>query len=367
VIELNAVETGARLSCRAVERIICEIWGRHFGRDVSPYDDFFDLGGDSLTVMDVVAEARARGLHVRSSVALKNSTPATLAESLTMGAAEPSPPVELPALYGNARHSAQVRASTWTTAESHSAPIVAAGGCEPLYVVHSDSHVEAERDAVADWGNGRPIRGFSLRGVRALIPPVATIGEIAGQLLAALRAEQPAGPYRLAGFGPGAVLAFEMARQLRDRGAHVALLALIRPPATNPDAAPAPGCDHLLRQRLAMLARRFGLTGAENLDEIHAGVREDGWYDDGVRPSDLPWLQLAWAQLTLAVRAYDPADYDDRAMVFEDTIDARASGRSWMRAVKDAWIYRLDHGLESPTAVISDPRLAQAMRKALEA
>jgi hypothetical protein len=116
-----------------------------------------------------------------------------------------------------------------------------------------------------------------------------------------------------------------------------------------------------------MLAGRFGLTGEENVAEIHARVREDGWYDDGVRPSDLPWLQLAWAQITLAVQAYDPADYEGRAMVFEDAVDSRTSERRWLRAVKDAWIYRLDHGIESPTALINDAHVAQAMRKALEA
>jgi thioesterase domain-containing protein/aryl carrier-like protein len=368
VIELNAVDTGARLSCLAVERIVCEIWSRYFGRDVSPYDDFFDLGGDSLTMIDVVAQARARGLHVRSSVALKHSTPARLAESLTIGAAEPSPPVELPVLYENARHTALLRRSDWTAAESHSVPIVAAGVGEPLYVVHSDSHVEAEREAVLGWGCARPVNGFPLRGVRDLIPPVGTVSGIAGRLLDALRAEQAEGPYRLAGFGPGAVLAFEMARQLRDRGAQVALLALIRPPAVRTDqVGSTPGCDDLLRQRLAMVARRFGLTGKETVEEVHARIREDGWYDDGVHPWDLPWLQLAWADFTLAVRSYDPAEYDGPAMVFEDTVDSHDAQRPWLRAAKDAWIYRLDHGLESPTALIRDAQVAQAMRKALEA
>jgi medium-chain acyl-[acyl-carrier-protein] hydrolase len=74
---------GARLSCRAVERLVCEIWSDYFGRPVAPFDDFFELGGDSLAMIDVVAEARGRGLAVRSSVALRNPTPARLAESLT--------------------------------------------------------------------------------------------------------------------------------------------------------------------------------------------------------------------------------------------------------------------------------------------
>ena len=157
-------------------------------------------------MIDVVAEARERGLPVRSSVALRNTSPARLAESLTVGRAEPLP-VALPMLYASARQTALARAADWTAAQSRPVPIVPAGDGEPLYVVHSDSHVEAEREAVSLWGTERPVSGFPLRGVSGLIPPVGTVGEIASQLVAALRAEQAQGPYRLAGFGQGAVLA----------------------------------------------------------------------------------------------------------------------------------------------------------------
>jgi thioesterase domain-containing protein len=365
--ELHTVGTGAaQLSCHAVERLICEIWSDYFGRDVSPHDDFYDLGGDSLAMIDIVAVARERGLPVRSSVALRNPSPARLAERLTIGAAEP-PPVELPALYVCARDTAHVRASAWTTAETVPVRIAGTGGAEPLYVVHSDSHVETERDAIAAWGSARPVKGFPFPGARGLIPPGGTVPEIADELLTALRQEQAAGPYRLAGFGHGAVLAFELARRLRDRGDEVALLALINPPAVEPATEPAPGRDRLLRQRLAMLARRFGLSGEESVEEIHARVREDGWYDDGVSPWDLPWLQLAWADITLAVRAYELVDYDGPAVLFHDAVDSPATERAWRRAIKDLEIHRLDYGVELPRAVIRNPRLAQVMRKALEA
>ena len=89
--ELDSV----RLSCHAVQHLICEIWSGYFGREVSPYDDFFDLGGDSLAMIDVVVAARGYGLPLRSSVALRNPSPARLAESLTVGAASV---VEVPAL-----------------------------------------------------------------------------------------------------------------------------------------------------------------------------------------------------------------------------------------------------------------------------
>jgi hypothetical protein len=94
--EMNIAEAGTeRLSCHAVERVIRETWSGYFGRDVLAYEDFYDLGGDSLGMIDIVGRARELGLPVRSSVALRNPSPARLAESLTIGV--DSAPVALPA------------------------------------------------------------------------------------------------------------------------------------------------------------------------------------------------------------------------------------------------------------------------------
>jgi thioesterase domain-containing protein len=58
---------------------------------------------------------------------------------------------------------------------------------------------------------------------------------LAARALAALAQIQPHGPYHLAGFCFGGVLAFELARQLADAGHEIGLLALL-------DATYVPGC-----------------------------------------------------------------------------------------------------------------------------
>jgi thioesterase domain-containing protein len=60
---------------------------------------------------------------------------------------------------------------------------------------------------------------------------------MAARYLAEVQTVQPEGPYLLGGWSLGAVVAFEMARQLEARGERVALLALIDPPP--PQSAPA--------------------------------------------------------------------------------------------------------------------------------
>src|SRR4029077_1881736 len=50
---------------------------------------------------------------------------------------------------------------------------------------------------------------------------------LAGELLEVLRAGQPRGPYRLAGYSFGGVLAYHLAGRLREAGEQVEFLALI--------------------------------------------------------------------------------------------------------------------------------------------
>ena len=211
---------------------------------------------------------------------------------------------------------------------------------------------------------GRPVRGFRLPNRLAEVPSADPVGGIAGRFVTAMR-EQSAGPYRLAGFGQGAVIAYEMAWRLRCDGDDVALLLLVKPPAV---ADPAADRDQLFRQRLAAIAGRFGLSGDESVEQIHAKVREGGWYDGSVKPADLPQLQQVWAELEVAARTYRFPDLDAPALLFHDVMDADGvTERAVRAAAKDLEIHRLDYGLESPHAVIADPLLAQVMRKALAA
>ncbi|MFJ6215513.1 thioesterase domain-containing protein [Streptomyces sp. NPDC092296] len=362
------MDTAIPLTCHAVERLLCELWSAHFGHDVSPYDDFFELGGDSLAIVQIVAAARERGLRVRSSAALRNPTPARLAEQLTL----PRDPASPDAPRGGALDpgsGAQDAGAADGQAEAdvQAVPIAAGDAAEPLFVVHSDSHAQAERDAVATWLDGRAAYGFPLADAHGPLPPTGAVGRLADRLLTDLRRHQPGGAYRLAGFGPGAAVAFDLAGRLRANGAEVALLALVDPPAGAASGEPAATLDGLLSRRLATLSGRLALTGGESIEEIHARLRAGHWYDDTVRPGDLPRLQLAWARLALAVQQYAYAPCAGRAVLVTDGFDPHPAERAWTDAVDRLTVHRLDHGLQSPLAVISDPQVAETMRKALHA
>lgn len=353
----------ARWSCRAVESAVCALWSEQLGRAAGPHDDYYDLGGDSLTLFDFVLAARRRGLSVTGSQALRNLTAARLAESVTLHADACAPAALLAAALSAGR-------AGGAGAPARPVPIAEGGAGGRLYVLHSDSHLRAERDAVASWtgdpaGNeARPADGFAPSGAGGPLPD-GGVAEIAEPYLDALLAQQPAEAYRLAGFGHGALLAFELACRLRAHGRDVAALVLIDPPAVGAAAGPRAQPDELLHARLAELAARFALAGDETLEQIHAAALRDAWYE-GVAARDLPGLLAAWARLECAARFYEPAPYDGPALLVQDAAQARRAGQSWGCALGDLQVHLADYGTEAPDGLLRDARVAQAVRKALE-
>ncbi|WP_437766162.1 amino acid adenylation domain-containing protein [Sorangium sp. So ce281] len=92
-------------------------------------------------------------------------------------------------------------------------------------------------------GPDQPLYGLQPRGLDGALEPHRTVEEIAACNVAALRAVQPHGPYRVAGHSFGAYVAYEMAQQLREAGDSVAMLAIFD----------AEACDH--RSAAAAVAR----------------------------------------------------------------------------------------------------------------
>lgn len=339
-------ERPATLSCHAIERLVCEVWSEFFGREVHPDDDFYTLGGDSVAIVETVHAARQRGLALRSSEALRNPTPARLAEYLTIGSGGPAPSTALETLL----------------TRPASEPIIEQGDGTALYLVHSDSHVRLEQDTARHWESPGPVRGFRLPTVAQ---DATTIADPVDGLIRALRSEQDAGPYRLAGFGIGAVLAFETGRRLRADGDEVDFVALIGPPALDPGQAPRKSAPELFSDRLSTLARRFAVTGEQSPDEVLAAMREAGWYEDVRSADELSAAQWSWARIAVAIAEYEPPATDVPIVLIQDAVHTAAMDRGWPRVLGDAKTLWLDHGTASPRSLIQDPRSLAFMREVL--
>jgi acetoacetyl-CoA synthetase len=72
-----------------------------------------------------------------------------------------------------------------------------------------------------------PVYGLRARGLEPDEEPQASVEEMAQTYVDAIRIMQPEGPYRVAGHSFGALVAFEVARQLTEAGTEVGWLGLI--------------------------------------------------------------------------------------------------------------------------------------------
>jgi pimeloyl-ACP methyl ester carboxylesterase len=195
-----------------LERELAALWARVLGVDaVGVRDTFLDLGGDSLTVFDLLQLLRSDfGLVLPQ------------AELLRCGTVE--------------HCAALIRTGSRPDRGSPLVPLNVKGSGPPLYLVHDmTGEVLSYSYLVRHLGTGRPIYGFQARGFEG-IPPFQTIEEEAAFFADALRAARPRGPCVLGGYSQGGPLAYEMARQLleSESGPEVEAVVIIDAANYNP-------------------------------------------------------------------------------------------------------------------------------------
>ncbi|MBV8857114.1 MAG: amino acid adenylation domain-containing protein, partial [Acidobacteria bacterium] len=169
-------------------------------RPVGVRDNFFDLGGHSLMALRVVARIHGE-----------------FGQELPLGALFEEPTVE--------RMARLLIRRVGYRALSPLVKLQPEGSRTPLFCVHPVGGTAfCYMDLARHLGDEQP-----LYGLQAVEEPGAepSIEETARLYLAAVREVQAEGPYLLAGWSFGGLVAFEMAQQLRRRGEEVALLAVI--------------------------------------------------------------------------------------------------------------------------------------------
>src|SRR5205814_66593 len=80
-------------------------------------------------------------------------------------------------------------------------------------------------------GEEQPFYGLQARGLYGGARPLTTVEAMAEHYLAELRSVQAHGPYQLAGYCFGAIVAFDMAQRLVGDGEEVAFLAVFNGPS----------------------------------------------------------------------------------------------------------------------------------------
>lgn len=359
----------AEAAGREREGILCSIVAELLGTDVEPGDDFFEIGGDSLLVVDYMTEARRHGLEFQARDVYEHPTAAGLAAALDAGQA--SGPGAGAASVPSLAMSAE---DLWRThlpplhpdAPRCLVPLVDGDGREPLFVFHwGNGAVRFTTDVVRGWAAGRPVHGFEAVGYRGPVRPLLTIQDMADRYLTDLLRVQPRGPYHLAGVCQGSVVAVELARRLRDRSEQVRMLAMVKPSTLDPFLNRGWGLDEINRFRIDMLQAKFALSGDDSLEQVYAALRSQDWYEDSVAPADLPRLQLVWSALAFSLHHYVPRQYDGPVVMFEDRDVAEPMTRNWGPVLTDLTTHWFDYGVESALPILHDPRVAVVIRELL--
>jgi acyl-CoA synthetase (AMP-forming)/AMP-acid ligase II len=190
-----------------LERRLAALWADLLRVDrVGVHDDFFDLGGDSITGAALFAQIVEMGLapaDIVASTLLWAPTVGRLAEALEQGGLQP---------------------------EGSIVPIRPEGSDPPLFFVHGH-----DGDALGYGGLARRLRsghrfyGIEARPADQTEPESVTVEGLARQYAGEIRGFQPEGPYLVGGRCMGGGIALEIARVLTGAGAEVALLALLDP------------------------------------------------------------------------------------------------------------------------------------------
>jgi acetoacetyl-CoA synthetase len=182
--------------------VLTQIWERLLLQSsVGPNDNFFDLGGDSaLAVQLFTAIADACGQQLPPVMIYHVPTIAAQAALLEQrSSSELSPLISLKS-----------------------------GSGTPVFIASGLGGGPAEFFQLVKYiYSPNPIFGLQPKGIEGFEEPCERIEEMAEFYLQAIHRIQPQGPYILAGYSLGGLVALEMARNLRAQGQKIPLLIML--------------------------------------------------------------------------------------------------------------------------------------------
>jgi len=236
----------------ATERVLVGLWKELFGfASIGIDDDFFELGGDSLSGIRLMSMIKdALGKRASLNLLLKEPTIRALAAALDGNDAAP-------------------------VAWSPLVPIQPNGSKQPFFCVPgTGGSVVYLRDVARALGKyDRPFYGLQSAGLDGRTNPLDSVEQLAAANIAALLDLQKEGPYFLGGHSFGSWVALEMAHQLKKQGREVAMLAILdtAAPAERDTSALAVRNDTQWLVAVAnMLQHLFGRTVVLNLESLES-------------------------------------------------------------------------------------------------
>lgn len=185
---------------------LSRIWATALELDleqISVTSDFFELGGHSLIavkIMVTIEKQTKRRLPL--STLFENPTIEKLARMITIDEKEIS-------------WNALVKIKPW-------------GSKVPIYMIHGGGLNVLTFNSLAKYmDDDQPIYGIQALGLNGKSKLYYTMEEIASKYISEILNNNPNGPYVIAGYSLGGLIAYEIARQLKEMGKQIAMLGIL--------------------------------------------------------------------------------------------------------------------------------------------
>ncbi|BCU75556.1 amino acid adenylation domain-containing protein [Luteolibacter sp. LG18] len=315
---------GASLPRTEIEKQLAAIWLEllevpSLGID----DEWFDLGGHSLLALKLFSRIhREFDRSLPLATLITHPTIRSLASIL-----EPSAPASIPA----------------ETPEGALIVTLREGSLTPLFAIHGGDGATLFYRDLASRLTDRPFHAIESLQLNHSGPiTVDSIEETAASYIQAIRRFQPQGPYCIAGYSFGGLVAWEIAHQLEATGETVAFTALFdtaNPAAITRQHSPLgrvkafweQHADLPVTERAGKLAARF-VEGTRTHLRVKREIAEAATSQPAEAHSDLRRIQLREAHDTAMIR-YQPTRLNGSAHLFK----ARITGDKVQIAADYGW------------------------------
>ncbi|HZR38218.1 MAG TPA: acetoacetate--CoA ligase [Nevskia sp.] len=279
---------------------------------IGEHENYFDLGGDSLKALRLIALLKQRTGRELPLAAVFAAPTVHGQCGLLQGAAAGTPAYQPLVLLNGAP---------------------AASAAPPLFIVHGvGGSVMELRELALRIGTDRPVYGLQARGFGEGESPLHRVEDLAAQYLDAVRLIQPQGPYYLAGYSFGGLVAHEMACQLRRQGQRVGMLGILDTTVSERFWPLATWAEYLSRRLGKGLGELRGLSlaqwpahcralGKSLSQRIRRRKQEAAATDEQPQAAQLPGCALRVRQAHLkAAAAYRPRSNDVTVSLFRSDL-----------------------------------------------
>ena len=295
-VQFDVPAGGGRAPPRSdLERNLTQIWEAVLGRSpVFVDENFFDLGGDSLIAVRLLE---------RVNQEFRRRFPISLL-------------IEAPTIRQFARF------METRTSGPKCLVRIQQGRTLPFIFVHgADGGIWPFTKLARALGSQITVYALRAIGLEEDIP-LTSVGECSDNYLREMREAGLRGPYRLGGFCGGAVIALEMARQLRAAGESVSLITILDPPPSlwrKKNRSIKGACAEFiegLRQTIAGLEAAAVQTVAFSVQTSMLVSFLVGWYLVSGFSAPVRRRIRTWLSQLRAVRSYSPQVHDCDLLVF---------------------------------------------------